>query len=111
MRFKLSSFSLLKSLQILSDPGSQLEDLLTLQKYQVNIVAGLLEVVNYPPFFIVCELSLIIDQVSRTEVENTKKIQALWSRALLHVVGLSCALVFWYEPLNSAYTRRKEEGP
>lgn len=97
-----------QSLQILSGPGILLEDLCTLQKYQVNIVAGLL--ILPPPFFIVCKLSLVMDHVSRREVGNTEKIQALWSQALLHVVDLSCALVFLYEPLNSAYTRRKEEG-
>ena len=94
------------SLQILSDPGILLEDLFTLRKYQVNIVAGLLEVVS-TPFLIVCELSLVMDHISKTKVGNTEKIQYF----LLHVVGLSCALVFWYDPLNSAYTRRKEEGP
>lgn len=65
-----------QSLQILSGPGILLEDLCTLQKYQVNIVAGLLIL---PPFFIVCKLSLVMDHVSRTEVGNTEKIQALWS--------------------------------
>lgn len=61
--------------------GFYLKGLFTLQKYQANIVAGLLEIVNTLLLFflyIVCKLSLVMGHVSKTQVGDGEQSQGLW---------------------------------